>query len=85
MGNKTRKKKFYFRFLNRRERKPSSMTTPISRPVVVRRPWIEYLKDNRERWIREAGEYAINLFLLKDFLLFYIYRRRQTSKRIESY
>ncbi|CAM4869958.1 unnamed protein product [Rotaria socialis] len=41
---------------NRRERKPSSMTTPIPRPTTVRRPWIEYLKENRERWIREADE-----------------------------
>ncbi|CAF2048768.1 unnamed protein product [Rotaria magnacalcarata] len=41
---------------NGRERKPSSMTTPISRPTTVRRPWIEYLKENRERWIREADE-----------------------------
>ncbi|CAF0928461.1 unnamed protein product [Rotaria sordida] len=41
---------------NGRERKPSSMTTPISRPTTVRRPWIEYLKENRERWIREAEE-----------------------------
>ncbi|CAF0835025.1 unnamed protein product [Adineta ricciae] len=40
---------------NGRERKPSSMTTPISRLTVVRRPWTEYLKENRERWIREAG------------------------------
>ncbi|CAF3359598.1 unnamed protein product [Rotaria socialis] len=41
---------------NGRERKPSSMTTPIPRPTTVRRPWIEYLKENRERWIREADE-----------------------------
>ncbi|CAF3698588.1 unnamed protein product [Rotaria sp. Silwood1] len=41
---------------NGRERKPSSMTTPISRPTTVRRPWIEYLKENRERWIKEAEE-----------------------------
>jgi hypothetical protein len=33
------------------------MTTPICRPTVVRRPWIDYLKENRERWIREAGEF----------------------------
>jgi len=32
------------------------MTTPIPRSNVVRRPWIEYLKQNRERWIREAEE-----------------------------
>lgn len=43
------------RLENGRERKPSSMTTPISRLTIVRRPWIEYLKENRERWIREAG------------------------------
>ncbi|CAF4023322.1 unnamed protein product [Adineta steineri] len=41
---------------NGRERKPSSMTTPLPRPIIVRRPWIEYLKENRERWIREAEE-----------------------------
>ena len=35
---------------------PLSMTTPIPRPTVVRRPWAEYLKSNRERWIREAGK-----------------------------
>ena len=41
------------------ERKlPMSMTTPIPRPVVVRRPWSEYLKSNRERWIRESGKRA---------------------------
>ncbi len=40
---------------NGRERKPSSMITPVSRLTVVRRPWVEYLKQNRERWIREAG------------------------------
>ncbi|CAF1071954.1 unnamed protein product [Adineta steineri] len=41
---------------NGRERKPSSMTTPLPRLTIVRRPWIEYLKENRERWIREAEE-----------------------------
>jgi len=38
------------------ERKPSSMTTPVPRSTTVRRPWVEYLKENRERWIREAEE-----------------------------
>jgi len=39
------------------ERKlPSSMTTPIPRPTVLRRPWIDFLKTNRERWVREAEE-----------------------------
>jgi len=43
--------------LNRSDRKlPASMTTPIPRPTVVNRPWAEYLKTNRERWIREAEE-----------------------------
>ncbi|UJR22682.1 hypothetical protein I4U23_025718 [Adineta vaga] len=41
---------------NGRERKPSSMTTPIGRSAIFRRPWAEYLKENRERWIREADE-----------------------------
>ncbi|CAF1335156.1 unnamed protein product [Adineta ricciae] len=35
---------------------PSSMTTPTPRPTVVRRPWSDYLKSNRERWIKEAEE-----------------------------
>ncbi|CAF1373638.1 unnamed protein product [Adineta ricciae] len=35
---------------------PSSMTTPVPRPTVVRRPWSDYLKSNRERWIKEAEE-----------------------------
>ncbi|CAF1425751.1 unnamed protein product [Adineta steineri] len=35
---------------------PSSMTTPLARPTVVRRPWSEYLKSNRERWLKEAEE-----------------------------
>jgi len=34
---------------------PVSMSTPIPRPSVVRRPWIDFLKSNRETWIREAG------------------------------
>lgn len=34
---------------------PLSMTTPIPRPTAVRRPWSDYLKSNRERWVREAG------------------------------
>jgi len=42
---------------NGSERKlPASMSTPIPRPTVVRRPWIDFLKSNRERWIREAEE-----------------------------
>jgi len=41
---------------SRERSKPSSMTTQIPRSNVVRRPWIEYLKQNRERWIREAGK-----------------------------
>jgi len=59
MGNEKRhneRELIVFFLENRRERKPSSMTTPISRPTTVRRPWIEYLKENRERWIREAGK-----------------------------
>lgn len=61
---------------NSRGRKPSSMTTPIPRASIVRRPWIEYLKENRERWIREAGNVflqtkeekkAINHFFLNFF------------------
>jgi hypothetical protein len=75
--------KFYFE-LNSRERKPSSMTTPISRPTTVRRPWVEYLKQNRERWIREAGEKEKKNFLNR-ILVFIISRRRKTSKRIKSY
>lgn len=35
---------------------PASMTTPIPRPTSIRRPWSEYLKTNRERWIKEAEE-----------------------------
>jgi calcium/calmodulin-dependent 3',5'-cyclic nucleotide phosphodiesterase len=35
---------------------PVSMTTPLPRLTVVRRPWIDFLKSNRERWIREAEE-----------------------------
>jgi calcium/calmodulin-dependent 3',5'-cyclic nucleotide phosphodiesterase len=35
---------------------PASMTTPIPRPVSLRRPWADFLKSNRERWIREAEE-----------------------------
>ncbi|CAF0791962.1 unnamed protein product [Rotaria sp. Silwood1] len=42
---------------NGHERKlPSSMTTPIPRSTIVRRPWIDYLKSNRERWVQEAEE-----------------------------
>ncbi|CAF0924105.1 unnamed protein product [Rotaria sordida] len=37
-------------------RLPSSMTTPIPRSTIVRRPWAEYLKLNRERWVQEAEE-----------------------------
>lgn len=65
-------------FLNRRERKPSSMTTPISRPTTVRRPWIEYLKQNRERWIREAGKSRTNQSFETFFLNFF-----QTKKNVE--
>ncbi|CAF3644230.1 unnamed protein product [Rotaria socialis] len=35
---------------------PLSMTTPISRPTTVRRPWADYLKSNRDRWVKEAEE-----------------------------
>ena len=64
------------------------MTTPISRLTVFRRPWIEYLKENRERWIREAGELnermRINKFY-EDFLLFFLEeeKRRKELKVIE--
>ena len=32
------------------------MTTPTPRVTVSRRPWNDYLKSNRERWMREAGK-----------------------------
>ncbi|UJR26378.1 hypothetical protein I4U23_007710 [Adineta vaga] len=38
------------------KRLPASMTTPIPRPTIARRPWADYLKSNRERWIKEAEE-----------------------------
>ncbi|CAF2306923.1 unnamed protein product [Rotaria sp. Silwood2] len=42
---------------NGHERKlPSSMTTPVPRSAVVRRPWADYLKSNRDRWVQEAEE-----------------------------
>ena len=41
--------------LYRSERQSSSMTVLMDQSTSVRRPWEEYLKDNRERWIREAG------------------------------
>ncbi len=63
------------------------MTTPISRPTIVRRPWIEYLKENRERWIREAGKsnQLIIRFLFFNLLSFFSEeeKRRKELKVIE--
>ena len=70
--------------LNRTEKKlPASMTTPIPRSTILRRPWSEYLKSNRERWIREAGQrerfeleqYSISFFVEEE-------RRRKELKTI---
>ena len=64
------------------------MTTPVSRPTVVRRPWIDYLKENRERWIREAGKRRKRISLIDHFLsLSYVFleeeKRRKELKVIE--
>ena len=61
------------------------MTTPISRPTTVRRPWIEYLKENRDRWIREAGKSNPSSVIRFLFFVFFLEeeKRRKELKVIE--